>query len=240
MLKWIFLGLFVAMIVLAISTIMIQKAFREKNKQYALKQSSTEKTGFQVAREILNKNGLSNVNVVIGQEGRDHFDPRNNSISLSPSTYNSSSVSAMAIAAHECGHAIQWSRRTVLVRVREKIQKPVMIASQIGQGLFSFGLLFLFLITGLQSIFLIFIIGGLVLYASMGLFQLVSLPLEFDASRKAKKELAELNMLRSENDVIGTKGVLRAAAMTYVVQFLTTVVFLAILIVKLLMIFRNN
>ncbi len=239
-LEIILLALFLAIIILSILTIVIQKRFHEKNKVYALKQSSTEKTGYQTAREILDKNGLQNVQVLIGPEGKDHFNPKTNSISLSPSTYNSSSVSAMAIAAHECGHALQWANKHILVRVREKIQTPVMIATQIGQAMFSIFILLFAIIFSSATLLLWFSIGGLILYGAMGLFQLVTLPLEFDASRKAKKELKELNMLNSENDIKGTNGVLRAAAMTYVVQFLTTAVIFAFWLIRILAVFRNN
>jgi len=92
---------------MAFITVSIQKAFQEKNKKYALKQSSSQRTGAEVARAILEKNGITNVKVIKGREGLDHFDPKSNLISLSPSIYDSSSVSAMAIAAHECGHALQ-------------------------------------------------------------------------------------------------------------------------------------
>ena len=83
------------------------------------------------------------------------------------------------------------------------------------------------------------VVASILTYGAMGLFQLVSLPLEFNASKRAKQELTELKFMRSENDIKGTTGVLRAAAMTYLVQFLSTVLFLAFWIIQLLAMSRR-
>jgi len=93
--------------VIAITTILVQKTFIKKNQEYALKQSSTQTTGAEVARKVLAKHGINNVRIILGVEGKDHFDPQTLTISLSPSVFNSSSVSAMAIASHEASHAVQ-------------------------------------------------------------------------------------------------------------------------------------
>lgn len=231
--------LFVLMIVLAFVTISVQKAFIRKNEVFALKQSSKQRTGVQVAQMILEKNGITNIKVIVGQEGKDHYNPKTGVISLSPSVYNSSSVSAMAIAAHECGHAIQWHKKSVIVRVRETIMTPVSIATRIGSAMFSMGLM-VFLFLPVPNFFAYITIAGLIMYSAMGLFQLITLPLEFDASSKAKKELAELGLMTTENDIKGTKGVLNAAAMTYVVAFLSTATVLAMFIIRFIMMTRNN
>ncbi len=235
-LLWVFFGL---MILVAILTVSIQKSFMKKNEFYALKQSSNQKTGYEVAQAILKKNGITNVSVVKGQEGRDHYDPRTGTISLSPSVYDSSSVSAMAVAAHECGHAIQWHKKSIMIRVRTVLTNPVQIATMVGQSFFSAGLLFI-LIFGFSAWFTWITIGGVILYLAMGVFQLVTLPIEFDASRRAKKQLSELNFMVTENDIKGTKGVLNAAAMTYVVAFLSTLIILTMFIIRLILILRSN
>ncbi len=230
------LGLLIGFIVVAILTIVIQKRFQEKNQQYALKQSSTQKTGAEVARMILEKNNITNVRVVAGQEGQDHFNPQTNTVSLSPSVYNSSSVSAMAIAAHECGHAMQHAKGEMMVSVRTSMAPAVAITTQIGSTMFQIG--FLMWIFG-GAVFGWFTLAGLIVYGAMGIFQLITLPVEFGASRKAKKELAELNLMVTDNDKIGTKGVLNAAAMTYVIAFLSTAILLAIFLLRFIAMTRN-
>ncbi len=231
--------LFFAMLAMAIVTVIVQKSFHEKNQIYALKQSSKQKTGSQVALEILAKNGITDVRVISGVEGSDHFNPQTKTVSLSPSVYNSSSVSAMAIAAHEVGHAIQWHKKSIMIRVRSVLTTPVQVATGIGQVFFSAGLLFI-LLFGLHAWMTWITIGGVIVYGAMGIFQLVTLPIEFDASRRAIKNLKELEMINNENDLKGTKGVLRAAAMTYVVAFLTTIITFAFFVIRIILIFREN
>ena len=241
-LNLIFWIIFFAIIVMAFITVSVQKAFQEKNKKYALKQSSSQKTGAEVARAILEKNGITNVKVIKGREGLDHFDPKSNLISLSPSIYDSSSVSAMAIAAHECGHALQWAKKSIMIRFRDTIAVPVQIATQVGQMMFSMSLFILLFSVGsaIEKWLLWTTVAGLFIYGAMGLFQLITLPVEFGASMKAKKELKELKFMVTENDIEGTKRVLNAAAMTYVVSFVTTILTLALFIVRLLLLTRRN
>ena len=237
-LLWIFWGIFLGIIAMAFITISVQKTFLTKNKKYALKQSSSQMTGAQVAQAILDKNGISNVKVTIGSGGSDYFDPKTNTISLSTGVYNSSSVSAMAIAAHETGHALQWSKKSVLIRFRDSVTVPVQIATQIGQTIFSMSL-FMILFFGISSWMAWTTVAGLLIYSAMGIFQLITLPVEFGASMKAKKELKSLNLMVTEEDIKGTKGVLNAAAMTYVVSFMTTSLTLALFIVRFLLLTRR-
>ncbi len=231
--------LFFAMILIAVITVSVQKSFQEKNQKYALQQSSTQKTGAQVAQEMLAKNGITNVQVIAGVEGQDHFNPQTRTVSLSPSTYNSSSVSAMAIAAHEVGHAIQYHKKSLMIRIRTVMTAPVQIATGIGQAMFSMGLLFI-LIVGFAAWITWITLGGIILYAAMAIFQLVTLPVEFDASRRAIKNLKEMGMINNENDLKGSKGVLNAAAMTYVVAFLSTAITLAFFVIRFILLTRNR
>ncbi len=232
--------LLIAMLVVAVMTVSVQKAFMQKNQQFALKQTSAQKTGAQVANEILAKNGITNVKVVSGVEGQDHFNPQTNTISLSPSTYNSSSVSAMAIAAHEVGHAIQWHKKSIMVRVRNILQTPVQIAAGVGQMMFAMGGIIMMFIMGFSMWVFWITIAGVITYAAMGIFQLVTLPLEFDASRRAMKNLTEMGFIQTEDERTGAKGVLRAAAMTYVIAFIATLITLAFFLIRLLLILANN
>lgn len=226
--------LIIGMLVVAILTVTIQNAFLQKNKQFALRQTNSQKTGSQVAKEILAANGINDVKVIQGREGQDHFNPDTKTISLAPSTFNSSSVSAMAIAAHEVGHAIQWHKKSVLVRVRGVLQTPVQIAAGVGQMMFAMGGLLMMLVMGFSAWIFWITIAGLITYAAMGVFQLVTLPLEFDASKRAMKNLKELNLIAPEEEQ-GAKGVLRAAAMTYVIAFVATMITLAFFIIRFIL-----
>lgn len=232
--------LFFAFIAAAILTIVVQKSFQKKNEIHALKQSSGQKTGAQVAAMILEKNGITNIRVVIGNEGQDHYNPKTGVISLSPSVYNSSSVSANAIAAHECGHAMQHHKGEKLLSMRTSMAPAVSIATQIGSMMFQIGMIMWFFTWGTTNLFGWFTIGGLIMYGAMGVFQLITLPVEFGASRKAKKELAELGLMVTDSDKQGTKSVLNAAAMTYVIAFLTTAIILAMFILRFLMMSQRN
>ncbi len=229
-----------AMLFVAVLTTVVHKKFMEKNQTYALKQTSNQKTGAQVANEILAKNGITDVRVVSGVEGQDHFNPHTKTISLSPSTYNSSSVSAMAIAAHEVGHAIQWHKKSVLVRVRGVLTTPVQIVAGVGQMMFAMGGILMMLLAGITFWVFWITVAGLITYAAMGIFQLVTLPLEFDASRRAMKNLTEMGLIQTQEEKQGAKGVLRAAAMTYVIAFVATMITLAFFLIRLLLILARN
>lgn len=236
-------ALLIAFIACAILTIVIQKSFRNKNEIHALKQSSSQKTGAQVAQMILDKNGINNVRVIQGTEGQDHYNPQTGVIALSPSVFNSSSVSANAIAAHECGHAIQHHKGEKMIGIRSSIAPAVGVATKIGSMMFQIGwILWMFTLFSASSgsqIFAWFTLGGLIMYAAMGIFQFITLPVEFGASRKAKKELAALGLMKTQSDIEGTKSVLNAAAMTYVIAFLTTAIALAIFILRFLAMSRR-
>ncbi len=237
--SWILLIVFFAIIVMAFVTMSVQKAFMEKNAKYSMQQSSSQKTGAQVAQEILAKNGITNVRVVQGQEGKDHYNPETQIVSLSPSVFNSSSVSAMAIAAHEVGHAIQFHKKSFLIRVRSILTTPVMIATGVGQMFFSLGLFYI-LLFGFGAWIFAITFGGIILYGAMAVFQLVTLPVEFDASKRAMNNLKEMGLINNENDLKGSKAVLKAAAMTYVVAFITTLLTFAFFLIRFILIIMNN
>ncbi len=232
--------LIIAMLVVTVMTVSIHKKFQEKNAKFAVKQSSGQKTGSQVAKEILAANGITDVRVISGREGQDHFNPETKTISLSPSTYNSSSISAMAIAAHEVGHAIQFHKKSILVRVRGFLQTPVQIAAGVGQMMFAMGGIFMMLVMGFSTWIFWITMAGLITYAAMGVFQLVTLPLEFDASRKAMKNLKQLGLISTPEDEEGSKAVLKAAAMTYVIAFISTMITLAFFIIRFILLTRDR
>lgn len=178
-------------------------------------QLDTEKriTGKQAAEHILQTAGISNVKVE-QVRGRltDHYDPRNKVLRLSEATYDQTSVAAVAVAAHEVGHAIQDQKDYAFLRVRSAIAPVVQIGSSIAMPLILIGLLFQF--TGLVNI-------GILAFGLVVVFQLVTLPVEFDASKRALAILGDTGIFVQE-EVPAAKKVLDAAAFTYIAATLST------------------
>jgi Zn-dependent membrane protease YugP len=146
----------------------------------------------------------------------DHYDPRNRSLHLSSDVYRGRSIASTAVGAHEVGHAIQHAQAYAFFRFRSALFPAVSFASNIW---------FLFLIGGLFFQVFQFFVIAIALYSIAVLFQLVTLPVEFDASRRAKQQLYDLGLVAS-NEATGVKGVLRAAAWTYVAGALAAVAML--------------
>ena len=184
-------------------------------------------TASDAARRILDANGLSNVTVQhVSGELTDHFDPRSNVIRLSDATFYSSSVAAIGVAAHECGHAIQYATGYVPIKVRNSIVPVVNIGNALSMPLFFIGLLL-----GMTQLAL----AGAALFALVLVFQLVTLPVEFNASRRAISILDSTDMLYGD-ELTGAKKVLTAAAMTYVAAVAAT----ALQLLRLLLIVNRR
>ncbi len=172
-------------------------------------------TGADVARQILDANGLSYVQVErVSGKLSDHFDPRANVVRLSDSVYNNTSVAALGVAAHECGHAVQHAENYAPVNFRTAMVPVVNVCSRLWYFVFLLGLFFTETVLGQNLIWL-----GILLFSGVTLFHLVTLPVEFDASRRAMRIL-EANGFLVDNEVSGAKKVLQAAAMTYVAALL--------------------
>ena len=164
-------------------------------------------TGREAARMVLDKNGLSNIDVVeVAGTLTDHYDPTKKVIRLSTEIYNESSVSAVAVACHECGHAIQDKDNYTMLRIRHALVPFVNFSSYAGYFAILIGVLF-------SSVDLIWL--GILCECVILLFQLVTLPVEFNASSRALNKIKELNIL-DEDELSSGKTVLRAAALTYV------------------------
>ena len=195
--------------------------------KYSKKQNSGKLTGKEVAEKILEMNGLSNVKVGrINGSLTDHYDPRNKTISLSDGIYNSNSISACAVAAHEVGHAIQDKERYSMLVFRSKLVPVVNFTSRLSSILVFSGFIF--------DLFNFITIGAILLTVGL-FFQLITLPVEFDASRRAKEELQKCGLIEKQ-DTKGATKVLKAAAFTYVAGFLAS----ALQIARLLLISRNR
>lgn len=188
----------------------IQRAYGE----YSRVRSSSGLTGREVARQILDRNGLYDVSIEpIKGQLTDHYDPSDKTLRLSEGIYNSTSVAAVSIAAHECGHAIQDATDYRALRIRTSLVPIANFGSRFSFWIIILGYLFT------SGTFLIK--TGIWLFAATVLFQIVTLPVEFNASNRAMEQL-ESEFLTS-GEMEGTKSVLSAAAMTYVASTLMAI-----------------
>ena len=196
----------------------VQSGFNKYSKQY----TASRLTGAQAARAILDANGLYDVKIEKVQGSMtDHYDPRTNVIRLSETVHDVPSVAAVGVAAHETGHAIQHAKNYFPIKVRSAIIPVTQVGSYLAMPLFLIGLI-------LASDPLI--LFGIVLYSFITLFQLITLPVEFNASRRAMETLESRGILRSA-ELDGAHSVLSAAAMTYVAALATSLLTLFRLIV---------
>jgi Zn-dependent membrane protease YugP len=174
-------------------------------------------SGADVARRVLDANGLHDVPIEEVQGSlSDHYDPRNRTVHLSSDVYRGRSVASTAVGAHEVGHAIQHAQAYAFFRFRSALFPAVSFASNIW---------FLFLIGGIFFQVFQFFLIAIALYSIAVLFQVVTLPVELDASRRAKKQLHDLGLVAS-TEAGGVKSVLTAAAFTYVAGALAAVALL--------------
>lgn len=177
-------------------------------------------TGAQVARKILDANGLQEVPVHhTPGDLTDHYDPRSRSVHLSDIVFNKRSVAAAAIAAHEVGHAIQHQKAYAPLAIRSALFPAAAFGSQAFMPLVLIGML---MAAGGSLLGPKIFLVGIVLYAAAAMFQVVTLPVEFDASRRANNQMAELGFIAGPQ-LDGTKAVLRSAAMTYVAAALAAI-----------------
>jgi Zn-dependent membrane protease YugP len=171
-------------------------------------------TGAQAAAEVIRASGLPDVEIrpSAGQLS-DHYDPRNRTLNLSPDVGQASTVAALGVAAHEAGHAIQDGRGYAPMRIRQTVVPVASIGSS-----FAFPIIFLGFIFGSFGLVNV----GLALFTAIVLFQLITLPVEFDASRRALVALSDGGLLATD-ELDGAKQVLSAAAWTYVAAFVASV-----------------
>lgn len=176
--------------------------------RYSRVRSMSGMTGAQAARKILDRNGLYHVKVEhINGNLTDHYDPRSKVLRLSDATWSASSVAAVGVAAHECGHAVQDSEEYEPLRIRSKMAPAANFGSRFGLPIFIAGLIF-----GSNQVLMQI---GIWVFLLAVLFQLITLPVEFDASRRALSMLTEYGIL-GDTEAEGSRKVLKAAAMTYV------------------------
>ena len=206
---WTLLLLVPAMIFALVAQIKVQSSFAKYNKV----QNSSGLSGADAARAILDRNGLSHVRVErVSGDLTDHYDPANKVLRLSDSVYGSASMAAIGVAAHECGHAIQDNIAYQPLVTRRKLVPIANIGSTISYPVILLGIIFG--ATGLLNI-------GIILFSAVVVFQLVTLPVEFDASKRACTILETSNRF-APAEIDAVKKVLSAAAMTYLASALNS------------------
>lgn len=207
------IGAYLIGILFAIAGMIASGVLKSKFRKYSKIPVAGGLTGRDIAERMLRENGIHDVQVIsVAGQLTDHYNPQNKTVNLSEGVYNSNSIAAAAVAAHECGHAVQHATGYAWLQLRSQLVPVVSVASQLVMWIILAGIL---LINTFPSLMLI----GIVLFAATTLFSFVTLPVEFDASRRA---IAWLN----NSSVAGTmemgyaKDALRWAASTYVVAAL--------------------
>ncbi|CEG22613.1 Putative neutral zinc metallopeptidase [Planococcus massiliensis] len=220
------MGFIVYFIILLIIPMWAQFKLKRTYGKYSKIRSTSGITGAQVARTILDRNGLTDVQVV---ESRgmlsDHYNPLTKVVALSSHNYHDASVAGTAVAAHEVGHAIQDAEDYSFLRLRHRLVPIVNISSNMS---------WVFIMIGLFTNWSGGLLIGIILLAAGVLFQLITLPVEFNASSRAMDQLLEHNIIRNDEER-HAKKVLSAAAMTYVAATAVAVMELA----RLLLIYTN-
>ena len=195
----------------------VKSAFSE----YSKVPNSRNMTGAQAAEYVLRHNGVTGVTIEhVAGSLTDHFDPRSNTIRLSDTVYGSASVAAVGVAAHEAGHAVQHAQQYLPNKIRSAILPIANIGSKLSWILIAVGFIFAFRTDSNIGLTILYI--GIAFFAASVLFTVATLPVEFDASRRALRCFRETNLL-SGDEYSGTRSVLRAAAMTYVASALTAI-----------------
>lgn len=204
---WGFDGTYVLIILAFLISALVSAKMNATFSKYSKVRSYCGMTGAQVAQRILSSAGIYDVRIEhVSGKLTDHYDPSNKVLRLSDAVYGNTSIAAIGVAAHECGHAVQHARNYVPLSVRSAIVPVANFGSQLSWPLFLAGLIFSF-----RPLLMI----GILLFCAALLFQIVTLPVEFNASARALRMLDETGIM-GKQEIRGTKKVLRAAAMTYV------------------------
>ena len=230
-LDWTYIVLVLPAIIFAMwASSRVNSTFQRYQGQY----SSRGLTGAEAAQMVLQRNGIYGVRIErVSGNLTDHYDPRSNVIRLSDSVYGNTSTAAIGVACHEAGHAVQHAEHYLPVKIRTAIVPITNIGSRLSMPLILLGLLF----GATSSFFATLAYVGVACFALSTIFQLVTLPTEFDASRRALTAIEQGGMLSGE-ELQGAKKVLSAAAMTYVAALAVSIT--QLLRLMLLVNRRNN
>lgn len=203
----------ILILLIIIIPLLAQLKIQSSYNRYKRVENNKKKSGFEVAREILDKNGLEDIYIVeIKGELTDHYDPTKKVVRLSTDIFHGETIAAAAVAAHECGHAIQDKESYAFLKIRSAIYPVVNVATSISYYIILLG----FLMQAFQLVYL-----GIALTCCGLLFQVVTLPVEFDASRRALEKLQDYKIV-DNSEFAGAKEVLTAAALTYVAGVLAS------------------
>ena len=202
-------------IVLFFVSLIASSVVKSRFRKYAKDQTANGMTGAMAAERILRANGIYDVTIQqVSGTLSDNYNPTNNTLNLSTEVYGGNNVSAVAVAAHECGHAIQHAQAYPLLMLRKSLVPVCNIGSMGSYIAILLGILFS--MSGLITL-------GAVLFSGIVLFNLITLPVEVDASRRALAEVERLNLLTDE-ELAGGKKVLFAAGMTYFISLVASIV----------------
>ena len=219
---------YMLIIISALISLFAQFLVNSRFSKYSRVRSRSGMTGAQAAERILQSQGIYDVAIQrVSGKLTDHYDPRNKTLNLSDAVYASTSVAAVGVAAHECGHAIQHARGYAPLSFRSALVPVANIGSQLSWLFIILGIFF----GGSHTLIMI----GIMMFSAAVLFQLVTLPVEFNASGRALKLLSETGILQKD-EVSDTRKVLSAAALTYVAAATTAVLQL----LRLLRLFGGN
>lgn len=199
-----------------------QWRLKSKFKEYGEVPTSSGMSGKEIAEKMLKDNGIYDVQVIsVDGQLTDHYNPVNKTVNLSEGVYLERSVSAAAVAAHECGHAVQHATAYSMLQLRSKLVPAVQISSTLSQWVILAGIGFMGFGGGNPTILL----AGIILFAVTTLFSVITLPVEFDASARALRWLETAN-ITTPSEKVKAKDALKWAAMTYVVAALASIAML--------------
>lgn len=215
-------GILVVSMVFMVIGVVVQSRLKRKFKEYGQMLVSSGLSGKMVAEKMLKDNGIYDVQVVsVNGFLSDHYNPVDKTVNLSPDVFNGQTVAAAAVAAHECGHAVQHATAYSMLQLRSKLVPVVKIGSTLSQWIIIAGLGMLGFGGGNPTILLI----GIILFATSTLFSVITLPVEVDATNRALKWLNTANITTPQEHE-GAKDALKWAALTYVVSALASIAML--------------
>ena len=216
------LGIIVISVIFMVIGMIVQSILKNKFKKYSQIPTSSGLSGKEVAEKMLRDNGIYDV-TILSASGflTDHYDPTKKTVNLSADVYEGRTVSAAAIAAHECGHAIQHATAYSMLKLRSALVPVVNISTNVAQWVILIGLGLFTVGGGNPTILLI----GIILFAASTVFSVITLPVEFDASARALKWLDTSNITQGE-EYDKAKDALKWAALTYVVAALASIAML--------------
>ena len=215
-------GMIAISLIFMVIGMIVQHRLKSKFKEYGQVSTSSGLSGKEVAEKMLKQNGIYDVQVIsVPGYLSDHYDPTKKTVNLSPEVYEGRNVAAAAVAAHECGHAVQHATAYSMLMLRSRLVPITQISTTLSQWVIIAGLGFMGFGGGNPTVLLV----GIILFAISTVFAVVTLPVEFDASARALKWLDSSNITRGEEHD-KAKDALKWAALTYVISALASIAML--------------